>query len=242
MCDFKLLSSFLETKDFCLSEDLKLKFKRYYQILVEANRRVNLTAITDIYDVEEKHFMDSVAPASFFDFNLCNSIIDIGTGAGFPGVPLKLIFSHLKLVLVDSLNKRVDFLKTVVKELDLKDTVVLHGRAEELGRLAEHREQYDVCVSRAVSRLSSLVELCMPFVRTGGAFIPYKSRELDAELEEAEYAIELLGGKTVRVFELNLGARGLQRRFPVIEKITETPTKYPRKNGVPQKKPLTNSL
>lgn len=242
MCDFKLLSGYLEKNDFFLSNDAKQKFLRYYQMLVDANKRVNLTAITDFHDVEEKHFLDSVAPVSFFDFEKCYSMIDIGTGAGFPGVPLKLLFPHIKLILVDSLNKRVDFLKFVIKELDLKDTVAVHGRAEELSRLGEHREQYDLCVSRAVSRLSSLVELCMPFLSVGGVFMPYKSRELNSELEEAEYAIDILGGELVQTLELNFGNSQLQRSFPIIKKVIRTPIKYPRKNGLPQKKPLIRSI
>ncbi len=207
-------------------------------MLVETNNAVNLTAITEFDEVGEKHFLDSVASAAFIDFKKYESLIDIGTGAGFPGLPLKILFPHLNIVLADSLNKRINFLNLVIEELELTGVCAVHGRAEELARDPEYRERFDICVSRAVSRLSSLSELCLPLVRQDGLFIPYKSKEVNEELQEAERAIKIFGGEISEKKDIYLGSSNLFRSFPVIKKVKPTPDLYPRKNGVPQKKPI----
>lgn len=238
MKNFKALEEYLEKQGITLSEKQERQFYRYFELLVETNKSVNLTAITEFDEVGEKHFLDSIAPVAFIDFKKHDTLIDIGTGAGFPGVPLKILFPHLNVVLADSLNKRVVFLDSLIKELELTDIRAVHGRAEELARNSEYREHFDICVSRAVSRLSSLSELCLPFVKSGGCFISYKSKEVDEELKEAEHAIKLLGGDVGEVIKISIGTSLLQRSFPVINKIHTTPKAYPRKNGMPQKKPI----
>ena len=236
---FEQLSQFLRQYGLKLTEEQENKFHTYFEMLVETNKIMNLTAITEFEDVEERHFIDSLAIISFFDMNSIESLIDIGTGAGFPGLPLKIMFPHLKVVLADSLNKRVSFLNNVVEELGLSNVYAVHGRAEELARDKKYRESFDVCVSRAVSSLPSLSELCLPFVKVGGWFIPYKTQNADEELKESINAIKRLGGRFSEKKEIVFGASKLHRCFPAIEKIQETPSQYPRKNGTPQKKPIS---
>ena len=238
MKKFKCLEEFLEKHGMALSDKQEQQFYKYFELLVETNKTVNLTAITEFDEVGEKHFLDSVAPIAFIDFKKYESLIDIGTGAGFPGLPLKILFPHLNVVLADSLNKRINFLNLVIEELGLTGVCAVHGRAEELARDPEYRESFDICVSRAVSRLSSLSELCIPFVKPEGCFIPYKTNNSDEEIKEAGKAITLLGGKIDRKIDVSIGSSHLARSFPVIIKIKPTPNTYPRKNGVPQKKPI----
>lgn len=238
MKKFTVLEDFLEKYNIELSEKQEQQFCRYFEVLVETNKSVNLTAITEFDEVGEKHFLDSIAPVAFVDFKKYESLIDIGTGAGFPGLPLKILFPHLNVVLADSLNKRINFLNLLIRELGLTDVYAVHGRAEELARKIDYRGKFDICVSRAVSKLSSLSELCIPLVKTGGVFIPYKSGEITEELEKSGKAIALFGGKLKKVKEMTIGNAKLHRCFPVIVKIKNTPDIYPRKNGVPQKKPI----
>lgn len=238
MKKFKVLEDFLENYNIELSEKQEQQFYRYFEVLIETNKSMNLTAITGFDEVGEKHFLDSIAPVAFLDFKKYENLIDIGTGAGFPGLPLKILFPHLNVVLADSLNKRISFLNSLIRELELTDVYAVHGRAEELARKSDYRGKFDMCVSRAVSKLSSLSELCIPLVKTGGVFIPYKSGEITEELEKSEKAILLFGGKLKEVEEMTIGNAKLHRCFPVIEKIKNTPDIYPRKNGVPQKKPI----
>lgn len=222
------------------------QFYSYYEMLVEKNKVMNLTAITEECEVVTKHFSDSL---SLFDllkemqaggdawYKTCN-MIDVGTGAGFPGIPLKIVFPELRVTLLDSLNKRVIWLKEVCTDLGLEGVCVVHGRAEDIGRQAEHREMYDLCVSRAVANLSSLSEYCMPFVKVGGYFIPYKSGEIDEELNQAKRAIGILGGKLKSVEKFVLPGTDAARSLVMIEKVKPVSKKYPRKAGLPTKEPL----
>ena len=287
------------------------KFMDYYELLIEWNSFMNLTAITDFEEVVLKHFVDSLAvcqtevfcdssviyrterlcdssvvyqtgrfcessvvcqterfcdsPASYqteyqierfcdgFKFeeeepgkdhemifleNDRISLIDIGTGAGFPGIPLKIVFPEMKVTLLDSLNKRVKFLNTVIDKLNLKNVEVIHGRAEDFARQQLYREQYDLCVSRAVANLSTLTELCIPFVRVNGYFISYKSEKLKEELSAGEKAIEILGGKVTEQKEYLLPDTDIKRSLLLIRKVKDTPKKYPRKAGTPAKEPI----
>lgn len=220
-----------------LSEKQALQLIKYYEMLIETNKVMNLTAITDYEEVVTKHFIDSLSLVRVYDLNIPLSIIDVGTGGGFPGIPLKIVFPHLKITLMDSLNKRVKFLYEVISELKLEDIIAIHGRAEELGRDRRHRESYDLCVSRAVANLSTLSEYCMPFVKVGGTFISYKGSNVEEELAAAKKAIKLLGGRIRKCDEFILD-NTMGRAFVVIDKIEKISDKYPRMAGKPAKEPL----
>lgn len=193
------LKSVFDKHGFALADRQAQQFRRYYDMLVEKNKVMNLTAITEYREVVVKHFLDSVYLGKYEDLSGIISVIDVGTGAGFPGIPLKILYPEMKIVLLDSLNKRIRFLQEVIEELSLDHVEAVHGRAEELARKTEYREQFDYCVSRAVANLNSLSEICLPFVKTGGSFISYKSMKGMEELEQAENAIHLLGGDFVGV-------------------------------------------
>ena len=226
----------LKNIDVELSEKQLEQFRIYYEMLVEKNKVMNLTGITEWEEVLEKHFLDSISLIRVYNLRQNISVIDMGTGAGFPGVPLKIAFPELRVTLADSLNKRVLFLKEVIDALELKDIEAIHGRAEDLARDKKYREQYDLSVSRAVANLSTLTEYCLPFVKIGGQFVSYKSGEVDAEVSESKSAVFLLGGKVKEVVKFELGESG--RSFIVIDKVNGTPKTYPRKAGTPSKKPL----
>lgn len=215
-------------------------FVRYYELLIEWNSFMNLTAITNQEDIFKKHFLDSLSIIKAFPnlYHSSNSLIDIGTGAGFPGIPIKIVFPDLKITLIDSLNKRVQFLNKVIDELQLENISALHGRAEDYARDDEFRELFDLCVSRAVANLSTLSEYCLPFVKRNGYFVSYKSEKISEEFENARKAIELLGGSYERQVEFELPNSNIYRKLFIIKKEKNTPSKYPRKAGLPVKKPI----
>ena len=211
-------------------------FETYYDMLIDRNKVMNLTAITEFDEVMDKHFLDSVYLFRSFELKADYKLIDIGTGAGFPGIPLKIVFPELKITLLDSLNKRVGFLNDVIDELNLNDIEAIHGRAEDIARDKTYRASYDIAVSRAVANLSTLSEYCLPFVKIGGKFVSYKSGDCADEVDNAKAAIHLLGGKINKIDEFSYSNNS--RSFIVIDKVMNTSNKYPRKAGLPSKKPL----
>lgn len=227
----------LEQAEISLSQDQEEKLHVYYERLIETNRVMNLTSITQFDQVVRKHFIDSLILMKYMNLANC-TLLDVGTGAGFPGIPLKIACPDLKVVLLDSLNKRVQFLQKVIQELSLEHVQAIHGRAEDLGKRLEYREQFDICVSRAVANLASLAEYCLPFVKKNGFFISYKSGEVQEELDDAKYAIEVLGGKKERTETFFLPGSDIGRSLIFIHKENLTPKKYPRKAGTPAKEPL----
>lgn len=228
----------LETLGIQLTDLQKEQFNRYYELLIEWNRVMNLTGITEYDEVNLKHFTDSLTIVRIKEMTGVSTLIDVGTGAGFPGIPIKIVFPHVKMTLLDSLNKRIKFLNRAVEELNLKDVVTLHGRAEDYAKKKEYREQFDLCVSRAVADLSILSEYCLPFVRKGGYFVSYKSADSDKEIHQSIKAIDVLGGMIENVDKFVLPGSDMGRALVMIEKVKNTPRKYPRKAGLPSKDPL----
>ena len=214
------------------------QFLRYYEILVEWNKVMNLTGITELKEVIVKHFLDSLAIVKVCDMKKVVKVIDIGTGAGFPGIPLKIAFPHLEVVLLDSLKKRITFLDEVIKDTGLEKITTIHGRAEDFANKVEYREQFDLSVSRAVANLSTLSEYCLPFTKIGGEFVSYKSGKIADELSQAKKAVEVLGGEIVSDEVFNLLDTDMERSFVVIRKNKKSPKKYPRKAGLPNKEPI----
>lgn len=230
--------SLLKEKGVLLSPEQMKQLEMYYELLVEWNEKMNLTGITERDAVYEKHFFDSISLSFFVGMDKVNTLADIGSGAGFPSLPLKIAFPHLKLTIVDSLNKRIQFLQTVVSELGLTDVSCIHGRAEDIARLAEHRDKYDLVTARAVARLSALNELCLPFVRKGGMFASMKGAEPGDEIKEAKKSMIELKAKLQETFHLKLPFEQSDRHIIVIKKVDHTPYKYPRKAGIPMKQPI----
>lgn len=223
-------------------EDFQIdQFIRYYEVLIEWNSFMNLTAITDFESVLKKHFVDSLSLIRAVpDIDqISYSVIDVGTGAGFPGIPLKIAFPNLKITLLDSLNKRVQFLNEVISLLDLHDIDAIHGRAEDFAKSGKMREAFDLCVSRAVATLSTLSEYCLPFVKKDGFFVSYKSEKITEEYENAKSAIKILGGKFENQVEFFLPESDIYRNLFLIRKEKLTPLKYPRKAGLPSKEPIS---
>lgn len=222
--------------DIKLDEEQKGKFYRYMNLLIEWNKKVNLTAIIEPKEIILKHFIDSLTISKHIKNN--SNIIDIGTGAGFPGIPLKIYNPTLKITLLDSLNKRITFLNEVIQELELKDIEAIHGRIEDIAQEKQYREKYDIVTSRAVASLNILSEYMIPFNKTGGKSICMKGAEVEEELEDAKNAIKTLGGKIEKVEEFKLANEDIKRNIIIIKKEKNTPNKYPRKAGTPTKNPL----
>ena len=210
----------------------------YYEMLVEWNQFMNLTSITKFDDVMKKHFIDSISLCKAYDVSKKVSCIDVGTGGGFPGLALKIAYPQLQITLLDSLNKRIQFLNAVIDKLSLTGVQTIHGRAEDYAKQDKLRETFDLCVSRAVANLSTLSEYCLPFVKMGGYFISYKSEKITEEIGAAEKAISVLGGKVEKQVEFMLPDSDIYRNLFVIKKVKVTPGKYPRKAGLPGKEPI----
>lgn len=228
----------LEKLNIHLNEKQVYQFMKYYEMLIETNKVMNLTAITDFDEVIDKHFVDSLALIQAIDLNKELKVIDVGTGAGFPGIPLKIAFPELDILLLDSLNKRINFLNQVISELGLENIQTIHGRAEDFGKNPLYREKFDLCVSRAVANLSTLSEYCVPFVKVDGYFISYKSGKVQEELDASRHAVDILGGKVENCLNYALADTDMERSLVVIHKLKPTKKAYPRKAGKPSKEPL----
>lgn len=238
MQDIQRFENMLSSLDITLSDRQINQFISFYELLIETNKVMNLTAITEFNEVVCKHFIDSLSIVKVFHTDKNIRVLDMGTGAGFPGIPLKILYPNWKFVLLDSLNKRVNFLNEVINKLELEDIFAIHGRAEEYGRKDEYREGFDLCVSRAVAKLSTLSEYCLPYVNINGYFIPYKAGNLENELEQSENAIKILGGNIERTESFYLPDTDIERSLVVIKKLTNTPKTYPRSGGKPANSPL----
>lgn len=221
-----------------LNETQTAQFRKYFETLVEWNEKMNLTAITDLEGVYLKHFYDSVSAAFYYDFTKIESLCDVGAGAGFPSIPLKICYPHLKVTIVDSLNKRITFLNHLSEQLNLTDCHFVHARAEEFGQHPAYREHFDAVTARAVARLNVLSEYCLPLVKVGGHFLALKAAAADEEYQEAEKAVKILGAALKEQFDYHLPIENSERTLFVFEKIKHTPKKYPRKSGVPNKSPI----
>lgn len=226
--------------EFDLTDHQINQFLRYYELLIEWNQKMNLTGITEFNDVIHKHFVDSIAFSVVDQPEGGKRLLDVGTGAGFPGIPLKIVYPELEITLLDSLNKRLNFLDAVIAELELTNISTVHGRAEDLAHDKAYREQYDYCVSRAVANISTLSEYCLPFLKKGGAFIAYKGGDVEDELHRYIFGVRKLKGSLEKsmTFTIDTGDEVLNRSLLLIRKEKPTPSRYPRKAGVPAKNPL----
>ncbi|KGX93680.1 16S rRNA methyltransferase [Pontibacillus halophilus JSM 076056 = DSM 19796] len=229
----------LNEKGITLSEHQLNQFHTYFETLVEWNEKMNLTAITDQEEVYLKHFYDSISAAFYYDFSQPVSICDVGAGAGFPSIPLKIVFPNLKVTIVDSLKKRITFLNHLANQLELSDVAFYHDRAETFGKNQKFRESYDIVMARAVARMSVLSELCLPLVKTGGTFIAMKAASFQDEWDDATFAVNLLGGEMREVHQFHLPQEDSERNIAIVDKKRKTPKKYPRKPGLPNKSPIT---
>ncbi len=236
--DTSLFTSMLEEKGISLSPTQLKQFETYYRLLVEWNEKMNLTAITEKPEVYLKHFYDSISAAFYFDFTKEYSICDVGAGAGFPSIPLKICFPNLKISIVDSLQKRITFLNELSKGLQLDNVTFYHDRAETFGQKGEIRESFDIVMARAVARMSVLSELCLPLVKVNGTFIAMKAASVSDELEDGKKAITTLGGTVKEVHHFLLPIENSDRNIVIIEKKKTTPKKYPRKPGTPNRSPI----
>lgn len=228
----------LKAMNITLSDKQIEQFLIYYEMLAEWNEVMNLTAITEYEEVMKKHFLDSITLNQAFDVTKECTVIDVGCGAGFPGLALKIAYPNLKITLLDSLNKRINFLNAVIDKLGLTDIETVHGRAEDFAKAGKLRETFDVVVSRAVANLSTLSEYCLPYVKVGGYFIPYKSEKVAEEIETAGKALSILGGSLEKKIEFTLPDTDYYRNLLLIKKNKPTPNKYPRKAGLPSKEPI----
>ena len=221
-----------------LTDEQLAQFEAYYSVLVEWNEKMNLTGITEREAVYEKHFYDSLTLAGVVRFADQNSLADIGSGAGFPSIPLAIVYPHLQVTIIDALGKRIKFLEEVTSQLGLSKVLCLHSRAEDAARKREHRDHYDVVTARAVARLAVLNEFCLPYVRPGGVFIAMKGTDISTELDEGRYSVTKLNGKIQDVKRLTLPTEGADRHLVICAKKAATPSLYPRKSGIPLKTPL----
>lgn len=234
----KELKEVFERLNIDFDEERESKYKGYMDDVLELNKSINLTAITDRDKFIEGHYVDSLACAFLQEFDKARRVVDIGTGGGFPGVPLAIAYPDKEFVLVDSLNKRIKIINSLCEKYEITNVKAIHGRAEELARKSDLRDSFDMCVSRAVANMSTLVELCLPFVKTGGFFVAYKGPESDEEINNSAKAIKTLGGTMDRIAATEIGPRGTQHRLVIVSKEKETPKKYPRKPGTPGKTPI----
>ena len=232
----KEIMEYVEELGIKLSKEQAEMFFDYMNLLLEWNEKINLTAITEEKEVIVKHFVDSLTIAKYIPEGA--SLVDVGTGAGFPGIPLKIIRDDLKITLLDSLQKRINFLDVVIKELNLKNVETIHARVEEFGKNSKYRESFEVATSRAVANLSTLTEYLLPLVKVGGIAVCMKGSSIEEELETSKKAINVLGGKVSNVFEFDLPKTDIKRNIVIVDKINETPSKYPRKPGMPSKEPI----
>ena len=238
MADTEYLKSRIGKLGIDLTDNMLHQYVTYYEMIVEKNKVMNLTAITDFEEFVDKHFADSLSLIKTVDLSKVHYVMDVGTGAGFPAIPLKIAFPHLQITMLDSLQKRMLFIDQVVNELQLSNMKTIHGRAEEIGHDPRYREKHDLCVSRAVANLSTLSEYCIPFVKKGGFFISYKSGGSLEEIQEAEKAIKVMGGKRNQLCQFTLPDTDITRILVPVKKIAPTPKKYPRKAGMPNKSPI----
>lgn len=238
MTNINTLIKGLDVLNLNMENDELEKFKKYKELLLDWNNKINITAITDDEEVDIKHFLDSLTVLNTGYIQNGHKVIDVGTGGGFPGIPLKIVNSNCEVVLLDSLNKRIKFLNEVIEKLNLKGISSVHGRAEDYGRDPEFREKFDVVISRAVASLNILSEYCLPFTKVGGYFIAMKGPVIKEEIIEAECAIKLLGGRIEEQLSVELPFSNIIHTLIIIKKIKTTPTKYPRTPGLPKKNPL----
>lgn len=234
----KELQNALEQLNIPYTEETLEKYRLYMEGIIEWNEKVNLTSITDRDEFIKLHFIDSVMSVPCEEFQKANRIIDVGTGGGFPGIPLALAAPDKEFVLMDSLNKRIKIINQLCEEIGITNVTAVHARAEELAKNKAHRQKYDLCVSRAVANLSTLSEYCLPFIKQGGWFLSYKGPDTDKELADAKKAIRILGGQIDREELASLESSGLEHKIIFIKKVKDTPAKYPRKAGTPSKDPL----
>lgn len=228
----------LRSKGIELTQQQIAQFKKYFELLVEWNEKMNLTAITDLEGVYLKHFYDSISASFYFDFTKVTTVCDVGAGAGFPSIPIKICFPHLEITIVDSLNKRITFLNHLTDQLQLQNMTFVHARAEEFGQNSQYREQFDVVTARAVARLSVLSELCIPLAKEGGYFVALKAAAGAEEMKDAAKAISTLGAKAKEEYAFYLPVEESERSLYIFDKVKATPKKYPRKPGVPNKSPI----
>ena len=230
----------LSKRNFKLNENQINQFNQYFTSLIETNKKVNLTRITEKDEVYLKHFWDSITPLFTFGSVLkaADTLCDVGAGAGFPSIPLKIMLPELKVTIVDSLGKRLSFLQGLITQLNLKNVTLVHGRAEDVGQNKQYREQFDVVTARAVANMAVLSEYCLPLIKESGNFIALKGPKAEDELKSARKALKVLGGKVIAVKELQLPQSTEERTLILIEKVQATPKKYPRQAGTPHRKPI----
>lgn len=235
---FDMLNEACQSMGLSFDEEKYNKFIKYKDLIKEWNQKINLTAITDDEEIIKKHFIDSIKVFNCNYVKNAKSIIDIGTGGGFPGIPMRIVKEDSKMVLLDSLNKRINFLNEVINDLNLSNIKTIHGRAEDFAQTAEYRQRFDLAVSRAVANLTVLLEFCLPYVKVGGYFVALKGPAIEEEIKAAEGALKALGGKIEKIIEVDIEGSDLKHNLLVVKKIKDTPKKYPRKAGMVTKNPI----